>query len=44
LLRATRIRVLLREDRQDGYGPAIPFAGLDDVESFFTSLGGWDAM
>jgi hypothetical protein len=44
LLRATRIRVLLREDRQGGYGPAIPLAGLDEVESFFTSLGGWEAM
>jgi len=44
LLRATRIRVLLREDRQGGYGPAIPLAGLDEVESFFASLGGWDAM
>jgi hypothetical protein len=44
LLRATRIRVLLREDRHDGYGPAIPLAGLDDVESFFASLTGWEAM
>lgn len=44
LLGTTRIRVLLREDRQDGYGPAMAFADLDDVESFFASLGGWDAM
>lgn len=43
-LLATRIRMLLREDRQDGYGPAIALAGLDDVESFFASLGRWDAM
>lgn len=40
----TRIRVLLREDRENGYGPAIPLAGLDDVESFFMSIDGWDAM
>lgn len=44
LLQATRIRVLLREERQDGYGPAIPLADLDEVESFFASLGGWGAM
>ncbi|GIE89606.1 hypothetical protein Areg01_74880 [Actinoplanes regularis] len=44
LLRATRIRVLLREDRLGDYGPAIPLADLDDVESFFRSIGGWDAM
>jgi hypothetical protein len=44
LLGATRIRLLLREDRQDGYGPAMAFADLDDVELFFASLGGWDAM
>jgi hypothetical protein len=44
LLHSTRVRVLLRGDRQDGYGPAIPLADLDEVESFFTSLGGWDAM
>jgi hypothetical protein len=44
LLNATRLRVLLREERPDGYGPAIPLTGLDEVESFFASLGGWDAM
>ncbi|MEV0895940.1 hypothetical protein [Actinoplanes sp. NPDC049802] len=44
LLRPARIRVLLREDRQDGYGPAIPLTGLADVESFFASLDGWDSM
>jgi hypothetical protein len=44
LLNATRLRVVLREDRPDGYGPAIPLSDLDEVESFFASLGGWDAM
>lgn len=44
LLRVTRIRALLRDDRQVGYGPAIPLADLNEVESFFSSLGGWDAM
>jgi hypothetical protein len=44
LLLATRIQVVLREDRQDGYGPAIPLADLDEVESFFASLSEWDAM
>lgn len=44
LLRASRIRVVLRADRLDGYGPAIPLAGLADVESFFGSLDRWEAM
>ncbi|MEO3747259.1 hypothetical protein [Plantactinospora sp. B5E13] len=44
LRRVTRIRVLLREERQDGYGPAIPMSSLNDVESFFASLGGWESM
>jgi hypothetical protein len=44
LLHATRIRVLLREDRPDGYGPPIVLADLDQVESFFASLAGWEAM
>jgi hypothetical protein len=44
LLNATRLRVLLREDRPEGYGPAIGLADLDEVESFFAALGGWDAM
>jgi hypothetical protein len=44
LLGATRIRVLLREDRQGGYGPAVPLAGIEEVESFFASVGGWSAM
>jgi hypothetical protein len=45
LRRPSRIRVLLREHRLGGgYGPAIPLAGPDDVESFFASLDGWEAM
>lgn len=44
LLGPSRIRVLLREARDDGYGPAIPLGDLDEVESFFASLDGWDAM
>ncbi|MFC7280162.1 hypothetical protein ACFQS1_39910 [Paractinoplanes rhizophilus] len=44
LLRPTRIRVLLREDGHGGYGPAIGLRGLDDVESFFASLGRWESM
>lgn len=44
LLRTSRIRVVLRADRLDGYGPAVPLAGPADVEAFFASLDGWEAM
>lgn len=44
LLRTSRIRVVLRADRMDGYGPAIPLTGLAEVEAFFASLDGWEAM
>jgi hypothetical protein len=44
LLNPTRLRVLLREDRAEGYGPVMALADLGEVESFFASLGGWDAM
>lgn len=38
LLSPTDVRVLLRKDRPDGYGAAIPLGDLNDVESFFESL------
>ncbi|MFC3742954.1 hypothetical protein [Paractinoplanes deccanensis] len=44
LLGTTRVRVLLREEQRDGYGPAMPLTDLADVEAFFASLGGGDAM
>ena len=44
LLRPSRIRVVLRADGLDGYGPPIPLAGEADVETFFASLEHWESQ
>ena len=33
-----QVKILLRTDLMDGYGPVIPLGGLDAIEEFFASL------